>query len=234
MRFKELHPADVRALPNYTIPEAAHYLRIPASTLKAWMVGRDYRVRSGHRRFHGLIKPAQREPTLVLSFINLVEAHVLHAVRHVHEVRLRKVRSALEYVRQESGQLHLLAIQDLQTDEVDLFIEKLGVLIVASTRGQVALREAFQNHLKRVEHDERGIAARLFPFTRPSHADQPRMIVIDPGISFGRPIIAGSGVPTAAIVERYHAGENLEHLARDYRRSFAEIEEAVRAGTGRA
>lgn len=234
MRFRELDWSDIRALPNYTIPEASHYLRIPTSTLKAWLLGRDYRVRSGRKRFHGLIKPAQDKPALLLSFINLVEVHVLHAIRHVHGVKLRKVRWALDYVRQESGQLHPLATQEFQTDGVDLFIEKLGALIVASAGGQIALREAFQSHLKRVEHDERGIAARLFPFTRPSHADQPRMIVIDPRISFGRPVIAGSGVPTSAIVERYHAGESLEHLARDYRRSLEEIEEAVRCETSRA
>lgn len=234
VRFKELPGSDVRALPNYSIPEASHYLRVPVSTLKAWIVGRDYRVRSGHRHFDGLIKPAQQSPALLLSFINLVEAHVLHAIRHAHEVKLRKVRAALAYVRHESGQPHPLATQEFQTDGVDLFIEKLGALIVASAGGQVALREAFQSHLERVQHDERGIAARLFPFTRPSHTDQPRMIVIDPSVSFGRPIIAGSGIPTSVIVERYHAGESLAHLATDYRRSFAEIEEAVRCETGRA
>jgi uncharacterized protein (DUF433 family) len=54
------------------------------------------------------------------------------------------------------------------------------------------------------------------------------MIVIDPRVSFGRPVIAGSGVPTSAILERYLAGEGFEHLALDYNRSTLEIEEAIR------
>ncbi len=234
VRVKEFDLHDIRALPNYTIAEASHYLRISASTVNSWVTGRDYPVQGGRRRFHPLIRPAQPAPVCLLSFINLVEAHVLHSIRHTHQVKLRKVRFALDYLERQFGDKHPLATQQFQTDGIDLFIEKLGELIIASAGGQVALREAFETHLKRVEHDERGMAARLFPFTRPSHADQPKIVVIDPRVSFGRPIIVGSGVPTSAIVERYHAGESTEHLAKDYRRSPEEIEEAVRCETSRA
>jgi uncharacterized protein (DUF433 family) len=228
LRLRDFDAHDIRALPNYTIAEAAHYLRISISTLNSWVTGRDYPVQGGRRRFHPLIRPAQAEPERLLSFIDLVEAHVLHSIRHIHQVKRRKVRSALDYVERQFGDRHPLATQQFQTDGVDLFIEKLGQLIAASAGGQVALREAFEAHLERVEHDERGIAARLYPFTRPSHVDQPKIVVIDPRVSFGRPIIVGSGIPTSVIVERYHAGEGTDHLARDYRRSPEEIEEAVR------
>lgn len=159
---------------------------------------------------------------------------MLHAIRHIHDVKLRKVRYALDYVGREFGDRHPLATSQSETDGVDLFIEKLGDLIIASRGGQLALRSAFETHLERIEHDTDGLAARLFPFTRPSHVDRPRMVVIDPCVSFGRPVIAGSGVPTSAILERYLAGESMAHLAKDYRRSFEEIEEAIRCETGRA
>jgi uncharacterized protein (DUF433 family) len=163
-----------------------------------------------------------------LSFVNLVEVHVLHAIRHEHGVKLSRVRRALKFVETKLGHGHPLATADFQTDGIDLFIEQLGRLVVASGDGQVALREAFEHHLERIDHDEEGIAARLYPFTRLQHVQQPRMIVIDPRISFGRPIITGSGVPTSAILERYLAGEDIAHLAIDYRRSVPEIEEAIR------
>lgn len=234
VRLRNVNGSNIRAVPNYTVPEASHYLRIPSSTLKTWVTGREYPVRGGRRRFHALIRPAQQTPTLLLSFINLVETHVLHAIRHIHDVELRKVRYALDYVGREFGDRHPLATYQFETDGVDLFIEKLGELIIASREGQLALRSAFETHLKRIEHDADGLAARLFPFTRPSHVDQPRMVVIDPCVSFGRPVIAGSGVPTSAILERYLAGESMAHLAKDYRRSFEEVEEAIRCETGRA
>lgn len=225
---------DERTTPNYTILEASHYLHVSQSTLKSWVLERDYRVHAGQRRSSRLIEPAQSRPTLLLSFLNLVEAHVLHAIRHQHGVKLRKVRSALPWVERKLDLEHPLATQEFKTDGIDLFIEQLGDLVVASQNGQIALREAFENHLQRIEHDAGGLAERLFPFTRPSHADQPRLIVIDPRISFGRPIIGTMGIPTAAIIERHNAGESVNHLAHDYRCSSDEIEEAIRCETSRA
>ena len=225
---------DERAIPNYTVLEASHYLHVSPSTLKSWVLGRDYRVSAGQRRFSGLIEPAQRRPTLLLSFLNLVEAHVLHAIRHQHGVKLRKVRSALTWVERRLDVEHPLATQEFKTDGIELFIEQLGDLVVASQDGQIALREAFESHLQRIEHDAGGLAERLFPFTRPSHADQPRLIVIDPRISFGRPIIGTTGIPTTAIIERHNAGESVSHLAHDYRCSSDEIEEAIRCENSRA
>jgi uncharacterized protein (DUF433 family) len=53
-------------------------------------------------------------------------------------------------------------------------------------------------------------------------------VVIDPRISFGRPVLAGSGIPTAVIADRYKAGESVDELADDYGRKRLEIEEAIR------
>ena len=44
----------------------------------------------------------------------------------------------------------------------------------------------------------------------------------------GRPVIAGTGLATQVIFERYKAGESVRELAYDYERSDAEIEEAIR------
>lgn len=227
--FSDPH-AEIRALPNYTIPEASHYLDISSSTLTSWVVGRSYPTQTGPRRFNPVVAPAQRRPTVLLSFMNIVEAHVLHAIRHHHNVKLPNVRRALRYVQEKLGVPHPLINQQFRTDGVDLFIDSLGEeLVNASEGGQKAFREAFEAHLSRVVYDERKIARRLFLFTRAGHAeDQPRYIVVDPMVSFGRPIIDGSGVPTSAVYERYMAGDDPENLAQDYRRTLPEIYEAIR------
>ena len=41
-------------------------------------------------------------------------------------------------------------------------------------------------------------------------------------------MIAGTGLATGLIAERYKAGESVHELARDYERSEGEIEEAIR------
>jgi len=57
------------------------------------------------------------------------------------------------------------------------------------------------------------IASPLFPFVHPDRAkDDPKVIVIDPDISFGRPVIVGTRIPTSILAERYQAGESVELL----------------------
>ena len=69
---------------------------------------------------------------------------------------------------------------------------------------------------------------RLYPFTRKRELDEPRAVVIDPFVSFGRPVLAGTGISTAVVAERFKAGEPMGALADDYGRSLLEIEEAIR------
>ena len=71
-------------------------------------------------------------------------------------------------------------------------------------------------------------AMRLFPFAGPhNYLDDERSVVIDPNISFGRPIVSGSGVTTATLVRRIDAVESVEHLALDYGIPAEKIEGAI-------
>ena len=74
---------DRREVPAYPIPEAAHYLGVPRSTLRAWF--------AGQQAFRPVIRPADPK-TLVLSFSNLVEAYVLSAIRRKHHIGLPTIR----------------------------------------------------------------------------------------------------------------------------------------------
>ena len=164
----------------------------------------------------------------LLSFINLVEAHVLDAIRRQHEISLQKIRKAIDYLSKDLGSRHPLVAQRFETDGVDLFIQLYGQLVNLSQPGQLAMREVLEAYLRRIEWDAAGIVARLYPFTRKRAPDEPRVIVIDPRISFGRPVLAGSGIPTVVIAERYKAGESIDQLADDYDRERLDIEEAIR------
>jgi uncharacterized protein (DUF433 family) len=73
-----------------------------------------------------------------------------------------------------------------------------------------------------------GVAARLYPFTRKEARDEPRAVVIDPRAGFGRPVLVGTGIPTAIVAERFKAGDQPDELAKDYRRDPSEILEAIR------
>ncbi len=214
-------------LPAYGISEAARYLLIPQATLRAWAVGRSYPTEHGKSFSRPLLNlPQPRRP--VLSFLNLVEAHVLDAIRREHNIPLQQVRKALDILVKQFPSRHPLADQQFATNGIDLFVERYGQLINLSRNGQLAIRSLLAAHLRRIERDPGGVPVRLFPFTRKRELDEPRAVVIDPSVSFGRPVLTGTGIATAVIAERYKAGESVDALAEDYGRSRLEIEEAIR------
>ncbi len=83
-------PVDPRMAPAYTLAEGARYLRLAPGTLRSWVVEREYPTTDGARRFAPLIRPAGKNP-LALSFLDLLEAHVLRALRVDHRVKVDAV-----------------------------------------------------------------------------------------------------------------------------------------------
>ena len=218
---------DPRELPTYAIAEAAHYLGIPLPTLRSWVVGRPYPVKAGRRYFQPVILLPDKSSRL-LSFVNIVEAHVLDAIRRKYKVPLKKVRAALSFLQRHFNSKHPLAERQIETDGRDLFVQMLGQLVNISQEGQLAMRELIDAHLRRIEWDTSGFALRLYPFTRKRSLQEPKLVVIDPYVAFGRPVLAGTGIPTAVIADRYKAGESIDRLADDYGRGRSDIEEAIR------
>lgn len=217
---------DPREVPAYSIPVAAHYLRIPVSTLRSWVRGRSYATRQGKQTFWPLIMlPDSQAP--LLSFYNLAEAHVLSAFRKAHQIRLHNIRQALGYVAEQMDTQHPLIDAKFETDGASLFVQQLDNLVDASARGQLAIREVLDAYLQRIDRDGL-LVTRLWPFTRTDYKTSPKAVFIDPQIAFGRPVLAISRVPTDVLAERYLAGDSIEHLAKDYRCAVAEVEEALR------
>ncbi len=219
---------DPRYLPMYTLSETAKYTGVLKATLRTWVLGRPYPTEDGEK-FSPPIIVLPDEGQLMLSFINLVECHVLAAIRRQHHVPLPKVRSALDFINDHFQVKHPLAHHEFRTDGIDLFIEKYGQLINVTRSGQLAMRQTLEAYLKRIEHDQQGVALRLYPlFNRTSKQEAPRVVVIDPRISFGRAVLIGTSVPTMVLAERWKAGESLDELAYDYDRDKLDIEEAIR------
>ena len=210
-------------LPAYSAGEVAHYLNLPRSTVRYWATGK--------ASSPALIEVADTDP-LAYSFHNLVELHVLAAIRRKHAIAMPKVRSAIDYLRENTrnqfDKLHPLISEQLQTDGLDLFIEQYERLVNVSSAGQLAMREIIEAALRRIERDDHGIPVKLYPFTRSNFNDAPSMVVIDPTLSAGRSVITGTRLATEVIAERYKAGETVAELVKDYDREEAEIEEAIR------
>lgn len=220
---------ETRDAPTYFIKEAATYLWLAPPTVRSWAVGRQYPTGVGPRQFKPVIKIADHENQL-LSFNNLVELHILSSIRRTHNVKLDAIRRAVKYLHEEFGTEHPLLDDQMQTDGKSLFVQRYGQLVNASEHGQTEMEHLLELYLKRVERDGSGFPIRLFPFSTQGGEIEaaPKIISIDPSVRFGKPCIAGTGIPTRIITERYFAGDQVSLLAEDYGRSIQEIEEAIR------
>lgn len=217
-------PTDHRDQPAYSIAEAARYVRVAPATLRSWVAGRPYKRVGGPAFFEPLIRPADPSRHL-LSFHNLIEAHVLRALRAQHEVKVKAVREAVRYAQQTFKIDRLLLRPELRTQAGELFLDRYGELVNLSKSGQLAMRKLLEAYLQRV--DWKGhLPVRLYPFVT-GEVPTDRAIVIDPQIAFGRPVISRRSISTAAIAERIDAGESIEDLVDDYDLRREEIEEAV-------
>ena len=208
--------SNLYELPAYGVTEAAQYLRVPYQTLRYWLTGFGKQspvvTMAGENR---------------LSFMNLLECHVLSGMRRHYNLRLPKVRSALSELKSHAPSAHPLLDTSLETNGVDLFLNKLGRLVNLSRHGQSEIAPFFELHLRRIEHDPDGLF-RFFPFVMERTAQEPKFILIDPRVGFGKPVIAGTGIHTATISARFNARESVDDLAEEYGRTKREIEEAIR------
>lgn len=222
---RRIQEADLRDQAAYGLAEGARYLKLPAATLRSWVAGRRYPTVEGEGRFQPLIHPPSLEPAL-LSFWNLIEAHVLRSLRTEHGVSIKDLREALIYAQRSLKVTRLLLRKELCTGAGELFLDRYGELINLSRSGQLAMRQLLERHLRRVEWDEWQFPVRLYPFVAEDTSSE-RPIAIDPSVAFGRPVVVRAGVSTSAIADRVDANESVEELAADYGLTVPEIEQAV-------
>ncbi len=95
--------------------------------------------------------------------------------------------------------------------------------------------QVLRDFLKRVEQRPVEGIVRLYPFiTKDRNPDSPRTVAVDPTVAFGKPVIAGTGIPTGAVYQLFNAGDEIREIAEEYDRDPSEIEAAIRYESVRA
>lgn len=217
---------DPREVPLYTVARAAAYLRMPASTLRTWTVGMDYPAaqnRSG--RFQPLIDLPAGAPVR-LTFNNLIEAYVLHTLRRVREVPLTAVRRVIDNMRAELNLPRPLLTNQFLTDGYHIYVRQFGALVdMTAGGGQRAMKELIEDSLQRIDCDADGLAERLFPYLK--DAGEPRSVVLDPDLSFGRLTMAGTGVAVDIVADLISSGETPARVAKEFGVKQSIVQQAV-------
>lgn len=208
------------------VSDAARYLGTPRSTLNDWVVGGD----GAPGLVHALLSEPNR-PMATMPFIALAEVHVLRALRRAG-VRPRRIRPALERLRQEFGEYALVA-RELATDGVDVLWDfsrtSQGEGVIEGMTGQHVMREIIQDYLKYVvwEDDEYPRRLRLMDTGR-------HRVVIDPYRFFGQPFFTESGVRVADVAGMLKADESPEVVADEFGIDVDSVRTAARLALGQA
>lgn len=206
---------DVRYQPLYSSTEVGRYARVQPTVVRSWTRGDDKQA---------VVEPAGRKSLAPLSFINVVEFYVLAALRR-NRLPMQRIRGALEWAKKTYGTEHPLAELDLETDGSELFVRELGLSVNASRHGQIVLPAVLEDYLRRIERDPRHIPIRFYPLT---YDASPKVIVMNPAVAYGRPVITGTRITTRMVYERYNGGESLLDIASDYDLDIHLVEEALR------
>ncbi len=208
---------DRRERPVYTVPDAARYLGIPSTTLYSWVSTEDDEIAP--------LEHVDQESRL-LSFFDLIEAHILRATRERNVPRKRILRGIRFLKEARPGVARPLLEMDLYTHGNDLLAKgMLGpddeALTNASRLGQTELEEVIKEHLRLIDHDDLGLPTRLYPKTGN------RIVSITFDVLSGRPVIDGTRISTHVIAQRLKAGESADRLAQEYRIGKDQIEAVI-------
>lgn len=225
-RATTIRSDDSRFAPAYSFHEVALCARLPVATLRVWALGRTYPTASGPKRTPPMFEIADRGQKL-LSFVNLIEAHVLRGLRTKHEFTMQHVKRALKELGRHQPPTHPLAFEDFLTDGAHLFVERFGRLINLNRAGQIAMRETFIAHLMRIKRAGTAGPVLFFPFIRSEDVEGSRTVSISPEVVFGRPVIAGTRTTTAEIAGRVNAGEDPEKVAEDFDLTTRQVTDAI-------
>lgn len=208
---------DRRDVPRYSYEDVARWLHLPRSTVASWFFGQT--------NFKPLFIPADKSGKM-LSFYNLIEAHAVSWTKQKYpKLQTAAIRNALHYVSECFPLLEKpLVTKKFSTDGKNLmlrFLDEHTPTINASHWGQTAL--PFVNELlELIEYDDKEFARLVYPQAGG------KLIVINPKISSGQPVVRGTGVLASVIWQRARvAREPIERLERDYRLGKSEIEAAI-------
>lgn len=201
-----LHRTDPWLRGTYLIPDAARILRLPADSLRSWVVGRDP---SGEVRFPaGSMDSEGIGRDRHFGFLTLVELYLISQLRR-KGVTMPTIRGARAELSQRYNTEHPFALGGLLSSGKGMLKELGdGVLLELGASGQTAFEKIVQPFCAKLDFDgATSLASRFFPLGR----EHP--VVVDPRHAFGRPAIEGTNVTTEAILSLLRGGETPEDVA---------------------
>lgn len=206
----------------YALSEVARYAEIAPTTVSSW-----FKPRSDGNGRGPLFTSDYRSvgEDYAVSFLNLIEVYVARFFRlqGVTAPRIRRVYGAL---KSELSSSHPFARQDLYTDGIDIFRrvgEEVNVpeMVDVLTKPKQSVFGEWRAYLGQFDYIQQTKLAFRWRIANG--------VVIDPRISFGKPVVGSAGITTFVLANQYAANHRNAALVADlYAVSEEDVLNAVR------
>lgn len=207
----------------YTVPEVARLVEAPQALVRTWIDGRRNRqtpvIDNQLGRFGN---------TTAISFTNLMELRFV-ALFAAAGVKLPVIRAILDEVREAIHHPHPFATKTVfKTDGKKIVAEiarnnGVDVIYDLKTRNYEFPVVVLKSLKEGVIYDPKGDALAWYP--RPKTAPH---VVVNPVLSFGRPVLRDSRIPTETLAQAVKAEKSAVAVAELYDVPEKQVREAVK------
>lgn len=221
-------PPPLHILPRvgegiYTLPDAALILNLPLSRLRSWVGG--YLEVAGSPP-PGMLATCGRGTQRAFNFHVLIEAYTVYQLRELG-VTMQRIRQAREVLAKTLGSPYPFASKGIlaQGGKVlfDIRKERPGALLNLDASHQTEFQQVISPFCKELDFEkDNQLANRYWPMGRSSS------IVIDPRISFGRPVIADTGITVETLSALVEGGESPADISAQFDVPISAVIEADR------
>ena len=216
----------------YSVSEASKLTHVSRQRIQRWLHGYTYTHKNQMK-----VSPSVWAPhfpmiggTYALSFRDLLEVRFVDAFRK-HRVGWKTLRRAADAAMSLYKSSHPFSTQRFRTDGntifADLATETNEKVLLDLARSQLAFSEVLSPYLYEGLEFRNDNVVRWWPL------GTNRSVVIDPGLSFGQPVIKQRAIPTASLYNAFKANkkqrakETIEFVAAWYEVEVSAVQDAI-------
>jgi uncharacterized protein (DUF433 family) len=204
----------------YSIAEAARLTKLRTRRAREWFRGRNSPSKIFRPVFNSDYPVIHEE--YAISFLDLIELKIGGSLREMG-ISLPYLRKAYNQLKKDYGD-HPFCIRNIYIGGKQIFTrgltEEEGSSVIEVLTRQSYFETIILPFLKRVEYDNETNRAIKWNI-----AD---MVVIDPGLRFGKPVVKETGIATSVLSKSFYANaEDADFVARWYKIEARHVMAAV-------
>lgn len=208
----------------YTPTEAGRLIDLSAQKIRRWIGGYSYCYRDRQRQAKPLwTAQAIVDGHLELGFRDLIELRFIKAFTD-EGISIQTLRKCLPLARELFQDQRPLSTARFRTDGRTVFVEiykqDREPELLDLVKKQYVFHDIVAPAFSDLEFDGQ-VPTRWWP------VHDRKIIVVDPRRSFGQPILAASGIPTATLASEVEVEGSVERVAQLFRVPPEEVSEAV-------